>query len=579
MSEKVFIFVCENHLPEVKAAAKTEQLDDVEVARLPVSCLYPMKTGTDEIIRTIREQAGSSDCICIFDYSLNVETGTELEKQCTLVRLSSCFELYTSPEVISDYLSKGFYLISSGMLSNWRKNMEKLRLKRDTAREMYSQSIKKLLWLDTGAGENAQEEMEAFSAFLDIPFNRVTVGLGYTRLFLSKIVLEWRNRKERKRNSEDLEYRERQIADFAMALDLIGEISVMSSETVVIENILKLFNAVCAPKALIYIPLADHKSGKPVFCPGSVRISEDFISRVVRMETEYIRTDSGDGFAIQIRRRNEPMGVIIMENFAFPQYSNYYLNFALSVNNVISLAVSNARAYEKLSEAREDLMVANEELEAFSYSVAHDLRTPLQVINGFGNLLKDEYAETLGGEGREYIHKILTSAERMFQLIDDLLRLARTGTGEISLTDTNLSETVNTILDSLIRKEPGRKAEFRVAENVRAMADAQLMMIVLENLLRNAWKFTEKNPETFIEFGEFVLEGKHVFFIRDNGAGFDIGRAGELFLPFKRLHSGKEYQGTGIGLTIVKRIIQRHGGKIWASGEPGKGATFYFTLR
>jgi signal transduction histidine kinase len=221
--------------------------------------------------------------------------------------------------------------------------------------------------------------------------------------------------------------------------------------------------------------------------------------------------------------------------------------------------------------------VANKELEAFSYSVSHDLRSPLRGIDGFSQaLLEDE--QTLSEQGQDYLRRIRSGAQRMGELIDDLLRLSRVSRGGFKKEQVDLSAIVRLIVDGLKRAEPHRTVEVVVQDKVTAFADARLVQITLENLLGNAWKFTQKKAAPQIEFGVRDSAEGRVYFVRDNGAGFDTKYADRLFGAFQRLHADKDFPGTGIGLATVQRIVSRHGGRIWADSIVGDGATFQFTL-
>jgi light-regulated signal transduction histidine kinase (bacteriophytochrome) len=224
------------------------------------------------------------------------------------------------------------------------------------------------------------------------------------------------------------------------------------------------------------------------------------------------------------------------------------------------------------------LEAANRELEAFSYSVSHDLRAPLRSVAGFSQVLFEDYADKLDAEGRDSLERILSATHRMGRLIDDLLNLSRVSRAEMRREEVKLSDVAVKIADMLRRTQPERQAEFIIAEGLVAQGDEHLLAVVLENLLGNAWKFTGKNPRTIIEFGVTQHEGKQAYFVKDNGAGFDMSYAGKMFSPFQRLHSVNEFPGTGIGLATVKRIISRHGGEVWIEGEIDKGTTVYFTL-
>jgi light-regulated signal transduction histidine kinase (bacteriophytochrome) len=225
----------------------------------------------------------------------------------------------------------------------------------------------------------------------------------------------------------------------------------------------------------------------------------------------------------------------------------------------------------------EELERTNRELDAFSYSVSHDLRAPLRAIDGFSSALDKEFGEGLHEHGRHYLGRIRAGVARMSDLIEDLLGLARISRAPLARQPVDLSGIARSVAAELASRPPGRVVEVRIEEGLSADADPRLATVALENLIGNAWKFTGKRDEPRIEVGRAPAAGR-AFFVRDNGAGFDMAHADRLFGPFQRLHSEAEFEGTGIGLATVQRIVRRHGGRIWAEGEPGKGATFHFTL-
>ncbi|HET6896563.1 MAG TPA: ATP-binding protein, partial [Candidatus Baltobacteraceae bacterium] len=228
----------------------------------------------------------------------------------------------------------------------------------------------------------------------------------------------------------------------------------------------------------------------------------------------------------------------------------------------------------RVTERTMQLELANKELESFAYSVSHDLRAPLRAIDGFSQALEEDYGTLLDGAGTSYLGRVRAAARRMGDLIDALLKLARVARHAITPVPVDLSRVAESIAADLQSVEPERTVELRIAPGLRALGEPLLLRAVLENLMGNAWKFTRKTPEAVIEFG---LEGQE-YYVRDNGAGFDMAYANKLFGAFQRLHSADEYEGTGIGLATVARIIHRHGGEIRALGSVGAGATFWFTL-
>jgi PAS domain S-box-containing protein len=243
-----------------------------------------------------------------------------------------------------------------------------------------------------------------------------------------------------------------------------------------------------------------------------------------------------------------------------------------------ALRALNEQLEQRVEERTAELGAANRELESFAYSVSHDLRAPLRAIDGFTQALIEDYGERLDQPGLDYCNRVRRAAGRMGHLIDDLLVLSRITRAEMRFEEVDLSALASDILALLKEREPERRVHTHVQAGLRARGDVGLLRILLENLLDNAWKYTNKVPEADIEVGARWDNNRQVFFVRDNGAGFDMAAAGKLFAPFQRLHSPQEYAGTGIGLATVRRVIARHGGQVSASAQVGKGAIFEFVL-
>ena len=300
---------------------------------------------------------------------------------------------------------------------------------------------------------------------------------------------------------------------------------------------------------------------------------------------------------VPLRFAGEPLGMLVLiETENERVFSSEELEFLRAFGEQAAVALNNARLFAALTQTEHrleelnadlerrverrtaQLHAANEELEAFAYSVSHDLRAPLRAVDGFSRLVLEDEGAALSPSGRADLERVRAAAQRMGLLIDDLLGLSRLSRRDLVLEPVDLSRLARDAVARLAEQDPGRHVEVRIAYGCHAVADGGLAGVVLDNLLQNAWKFTAGRDPAHVEFGETESDGEQVFFVRDDGAGFDPERAGQLFQPFHRLHRDDEYPGSGIGLATVRRAVARQGGRCWAEGAVDRGATFFFTL-
>jgi len=305
----------------------------------------------------------------------------------------------------------------------------------------------------------------------------------------------------------------------------------------------------------------------------------DYFRRAFRGETVQVPPFWYDPRDLKVIKMTEGRRVAISMTI-FPLFkSTGELEYvAATYKNETEILQLNSNLEQLVNERTIQLNAVNRELEAFSYSVAHDLRAPLRNINGFAKVLIEEYQDKLDVHGQELLQSIQDNTHNMAQLIDALLNLARLTRNEPKLAVVDLSALAKQVSRQLCAAEPDRLANVVIQDHLQARMDPSLAWTLLENLVANAWKFSRQAPQTYIEFGRRIINGNDTFFMKDNGVGFDESRSADLFKPFQRLHSAHDYPGTGVGLATVHRIVDHYGGKIWAESKEGNGATFYFTV-
>ncbi|MEW6262485.1 MAG: ATP-binding protein [Thermodesulfobacteriota bacterium] len=331
------------------------------------------------------------------------------------------------------------------------------------------------------------------------------------------------------------------------------------------------------------------RTGEPLFMPEASTM--DLISL---MPPEYQPLLDQFGLrslvVVALRAERRVLGTLTMwRDRAGDPYTSEDLALLQHIADRAALAIAYARLYEDLRKLNAELErrvlqrtaqleAANKEMEAFAYSVSHDLRAPLRAIDGFSRIVAQRYGPLLDEKGKDYLDRVVSEGRRMAQLIDDLLKLSRLSRTEMTMTRVDLSGLAWEAATRLRRSEPDRRVTFQISDALAAEGDEALLRVALENLFGNAWKFTRNNPQARIEFSAAEEDDLRSFCVRDNGAGFDMAYADKLFGAFQRLHNSSEFPGSGIGLAIVQRVIHRHGGRIWARGAVGQGAAFYFTL-
>jgi len=332
------------------------------------------------------------------------------------------------------------------------------------------------------------------------------------------------------------------------------------------------------------------------------RVALDVGQEAIRFVNPYL-PDTRSEMALPLISRRRCIGALTVQSSDEAAFSNEDITVLQVMAEQLAIAIDNAQLFEtaqreiaerryaeeevrKLNEELEqrvkdrtaELETANSELEAFAYSVSHDLRAPLRGIDGFSQALLEDYYAILDDEGKDYLNRVRRGTQKMGELIDDILKLSRITRHEMRMSVIDMTELVFRIADGLKAAESERDIEFIIADNMCARCDDHLMRIALDNLLGNAVKYTSQKAIARIEFGVNNIGDDEVFFVRDNGVGFNMEYKDKLFSAFQRLHTEQEFPGSGVGLSIVSRAISKHNGRIWAEGEEGKGATFYFTL-
>jgi signal transduction histidine kinase len=613
MPEKLKLLVCRNYQNEAKAIYQLHNWDDVELHLFPQICHQPhLRQHFLEKV-TAEQNDANGNLLMLGGCFPEIEARAIVFPQTCVHCLDKCFYMIAGQTLVDRLIDQGDYVLSPGWLEEWRLHLEQWGLDQATARAFFHECTQKMTLLDTGLNPASPAQLQELGDYLDIPTTLIPVGLDYFDLYLSNVVAGWKLKSAQDQTQAVRAELNRNTADSAMAFDLMTQLNRSMSEDTAIEEIVSLFTMLFSPDLLVYCRMVNGELLADTCCNASDEDYEAFKQWALLQNDNYAWIPSGNGFYLRFVHQGQMVGGLLLGNFKLPQYKQHYLSMGISMLQICSMAIYNARIYQKLKETEKltlqqkeemsalliqvqaytvELEAALKEQNAFSYSISHDLRAPLRIIGSYSSILQQDYGDILPPDAQKLLDRIHTNTARMNQLINDLLTLSKIGHKPLVKENIEPAEIVASVLTYLQDEINQRKIEVVVYPMPSCQGDSVLIREIYENLISNAIKFTFHREKARIEIGyETQLNFCHppdnrsslvalpgVYYIKDNGAGFDMAYANKLFGIFQRLHRQDEYEGTGVGLAIVERIVIRHGGAIWAHGEVDHGAAFYFSL-
>ncbi len=613
MTDKLIISVCGNFKKELAAVIAEEEFADVEMAIFPATCGRPAIEWHD-LERAIHSNGNCSRCdvlgrSCIAKLTKRPKelAYCDLHKfhlhKFHLHKLEQCFHLFADQNLIDSYLKEGAYLITPSWLVNWQYHLKTMGFQQELAQVFFKESARRLLLLDTGIEANSADHLRDFAEFVEMPSQIVPVGLGYFRLLLSKMVMAWRLEQQKNESTTALNHARQHISEYAMAIDLLNNLASTMTESEVIQNIIDLFSMLFAPHALFYLPLRDDKAGQlhqQVFSSYSID-SIAILNRLAHFDKVYDWTESGNGFCLQIRHRNKNLAILEVEQIAFPEYKERYLNLALTIVNVCGLAIYNARSFQKvklleerqlmenaLIRAKEQAESANREKSEFLANMSHEIRTPMNAIMGFSELLSTQITVE---KQKSYLDAIKTAGKNLLVLIDDILDLSKIEAGKLDIQYEALNTNwfFNELKQIFAMNIADKNVNFIVdIDNNLPPAliiDEVRLRQILLNLIGNAFKFTEKGyiKVSAKKGGQVDNEAKMdlIISVEDSGIGIPENQQDIIFESFRQQNgqSTRKYGGTGLGLAISKRLVEMMKGHISVKSKVDQGSVFEIILQ
>jgi len=589
MARGLRLLVCHHYVREVGTALQALGYGDVRVGTYPARCLQPSATLTERE-RTLLEghpnRPEDEDLVVLGFCCIGRAAGVLDFLHPTRVHgLESCFSLFINSRCVRRLQAEGAYILTPGWLEEWRARLDGWGFDRATAREFFRESVSRFVLLDTGVSDATRQEFERFTDFLGRPGETIDVGVEILEHHIRAAVLDWRTDVFERELRSSVGRTDARLAEHAMALDLLANLTRTMGEEEAADRILEIFSMLTGAGR---VDLVLGTEDTPTFHRST---SQEHLAHADAIEcTRLLRPGDShalfpDGFAVRVRFRGLDLGVLVVRTLPVPERSTDYVNLALSIINLCALAISNARTetarrraeQELMSKARE-LERSNADLTQFAYVVSHDLKEPLRTVAGFLHVLLRKHADQLDDGVRGYVLQALSGTQRMELFIHDLLRYSRAGTRAVTLVPVDVKEVLATVIESLHVAIEESGAVVEIPEDLPLVfGHVGLLEQLFQNLMSNAIKFRSKEPPR-LKIAAKAANAEWELSISDNGVGFAMEDAERIFGLFQRLHTSREYEGTGIGLAVCRRIVERHGGRIWAESEPGKGSTFRFTL-
>jgi signal transduction histidine kinase len=574
MNERLCLIVCDAILREARAVLAASGFDDVGVVAYPAKChLRSGAEGPPEAL--VRAAAQRHRQVVVLCGPGLVARGCYADLAHVSVHHGdSCHDRFAPQSLLAAHLQAGAQLVTPGWLATWRSRIEDWGFDQPTAREFFRESVSRLVLLDTGVSARAPEHLREFAGVVDLPWEILPVGLDHFTLVLARIVLESRVAHERRAAG-------RRLADLLLITDVTRSLADTRNEEAAVRQTFEVLSALCAPGALIYLSMAD---GRPVALHVSSTSPIDreaATQRLLALAVEHEWTSSERGFRLRFLHLGVPVGALEVDEVAFPEHREQYVDVARSVGSMCVLAIANARAFEaverakaELERANVDLAQRNADLDAFAHTVAHDLKTPLTAITGYAGIAA---AETTDAEVAGHVERIKRNGLRMAGIIDSLLLFASVRTADVRPVPVEMKAIVDAALSRLAFQIGSRGATVVVPEHwPTVLGYGPWIEEVWANCIDNALKYGGETPR--IELGASRPDhGMVTLWVKDDGPGIPAAARAQLFSAFTRA-SDREVAGHGLGLSIVRRIVTKLGGHVAVESAEGRGSVFGFAL-
>ncbi|MCF8346818.1 MAG: HAMP domain-containing histidine kinase [Bacteroidales bacterium] len=573
MSEKLTLSACNFLIPEIAEVIRQGDYPEVQLISYPVNC-SSNALNMEVVSGILSKSVPESELIVIGSFCHSPQK-SELKghKNVQVVQLEQCFELVLNPETIYHYIKQGYYIVTSGWLRTYKKNIHDWGFDKVTARSFFQESMKSILLLDTKIPGDYMPNLLALSDYMGLPYEIIPIGLSHCKKYIDSLVLNWRSENEQKRLTDKLSVINKQSADYKLIFNQLDTLVRLTDEKEIVHIGVELINLLFAPSEIIYkIITNDHE--------------ESFDFKGFYNSGDY---NSENSFIINIKYADELLGMIEVKGLQFPQFRTKYREMGGVISQIFGMAIANARKYSELENANQALMDSEAELseinatkDKFFSIIAHDLKSPFNSIVGFSDLL----VEQIGNKDYDGIEKyagiILQSSQRAVDLLMNLMKWSQCQTGrmEFNPEQFDLTKFIQDIIRMFddIAGQKGITIRLELPANAIVFADQAMINTVLRNLVSNAIKFTKPGGEIIMS----VTKEKNdlLISVKDNGVGMSEELIDKLFRIDKNpstLGTAKE-SGTGLGLILCKDLIEKHNSKIWIESEEGKGSTFYFTL-
>ncbi|MCB1190294.1 MAG: DUF1638 domain-containing protein [Leptospiraceae bacterium] len=580
---RLLILICETYKHELERVLDSNEFPDVVFKEYSSICSFSgnVPSTIEEIFHKF-DESFSHYAILGSYCTLELKRKVQPSSNYSVYYFNKCQELFATPEFLDGCAQSGAYFVTPGWVVNWRDKIQDWGFEKKHAREFFNDFCKKLVLLDTGVLPSSKESIIEFAEFLGLPYEVIRTGISHFHLIIKNMVLDWRLKTIKESYEAKLEKANQDISIYAMIMDILKDMVQAMEENEVIQKIVYMFSFLFAPSKICYLPSENGKQHQPYGYP------ESFVNSVTIENFDGLSqwTKSGKGFCLKIHREENVLGYLIVDDITFPKFRERYLNAAHTLVEIFSLAIENARAYQTILDAKEELKVANHVKSEFLTNMSHEIRTPLNIIMGFSNILRTKIQEEKFHEMLEYTFK---AANSLNTLLNGVLELSTIEAGKSQL-QTKPTEVISILNEftELFRIDVAEKNLELILDTQEdfppvLLLDEVRFRQVLFNIIGNAVKFTEiGSVNVSLKYQRKAeKEVDMLISIADTGIGIPEDQQDKIFENFHQVDGSttRMYQGTGLGLALSKKLVEMMNGELWVDSEVGKGSVFTILLK